>query len=242
MTLVIAHRGASARAPANTLAAARLAHALGADGWELDVQPTRDGAFVVMHDFTLECSTDAAERYPERAPWRVADFELAELRRLRVGGEPIPTLEETLDLSRELDWFANVELKAPPGLDARELGHRLARQLPAGPRMHLSSFDFQGLAGAREASPDLSLGLLTGDPVEDPLALLREWPAGAWHPRLTSTDGEQVREVLRAGHRVFVWTVNDEAAIRRALDWGVTGIITDQPDRLVKLVRGGEAR
>ena len=140
--LVIAHRGARGHAPENTLAAAALGKARGADLWELDVNCTLDGQLVVMHDDTVERTTDVKEHlsFAARAPWRVCDFTLEELRggRLRgldagswyervdpfgrvsgispselvkFRGLPIPTLEEALRLTKKLDWRVNVEIK-----------------------------------------------------------------------------------------------------------------------------------
>src|SRR5688500_13615694 len=98
--LAIAHRGARARAPENTLAAVREAAALGADAVEVDVQRTRDGALVLVHDATLSRTTDAASRLPRRGPWSVGSMTLREIRRLDAGswkapeyaGQRVPTL------------------------------------------------------------------------------------------------------------------------------------------------------
>lgn len=137
---VLAHRGARSVAPENTLAAARAAAELGADGWEFDVRRTRDGQLVLLHDETLVRTTDARDAFPERAPWRVADFTLDEVRKLDAGswfvredpfgtirsgevsaeaaqrfpGEQVPTLREALLLSRELGLWVNIELKGVP--------------------------------------------------------------------------------------------------------------------------------
>ncbi|SBW07137.1 Glycerophosphoryl diester phosphodiesterase family protein [uncultured delta proteobacterium] len=141
--LVIAHRGARAHAPENTLAAARLAHAAKADMWELDTCLTKDGQLVVIHDDTLERTTDVAKRpeFADRAPWPVDGFTLEEIRTLDAGswfgetdpfktvasgkvdaaalasykGEKIPTLEEALRLTKDLGWRVNVEIKSHAG-------------------------------------------------------------------------------------------------------------------------------
>ncbi|MEW6216749.1 MAG: glycerophosphodiester phosphodiesterase family protein [Candidatus Bipolaricaulota bacterium] len=138
--LVIAHRGARSVAPENTLAAARRAAELGADGWELDVQLTKDGELILIHDVELNRTTNVREVFPERAPWRVADFTLDEIGKLDAGswfvvedpfgtlrsgevsveearayvGERIPTLREALLLTDELDLWVNIELKGTP--------------------------------------------------------------------------------------------------------------------------------
>lgn len=137
--LVIAHRGARAHAPENTLAAARLAHNHGADLWELDVCRTRDGVLVVLHDDTCARTTDAGlhPALAGRAPWPVHELSLAEIQTLDAGSwfvesdpfgrialgevgpgmcrgykrEPVPTLAEALELTRTLHWRVNVEIK-----------------------------------------------------------------------------------------------------------------------------------
>lgn len=224
------------------------------------MQPTADGSFVLHHDFTLEGSTDAALAFPDRSPWRLVDFTLEEIRRLRVrppqgrpaeageglpaleeAGEGIPTLEEARALDRQLGWMANVELKLPPGLDGLELGRALGARLEAGEELVLSSFHFATLAGARQANPALDVGLLTDRPVEDPLALLEQWQAASWHPGTCTFRDEQLRAVLQAGRRVLVWTVNQEHEARRLAGLGVSGIIGDDPGMLARVLKGREA-
>jgi len=138
--MVIAHRGARSLAPENTLAAARLAWRLGADGWELDVRMTKDGELILMHDETLARTTNAPSLFPNRSPWLVNDFTLAEIKMLDAGswfvdqdpcgtiasgevspeeaagfrGEKVPTLKEALALTKELGFWVNIELKSRP--------------------------------------------------------------------------------------------------------------------------------
>jgi len=138
--LVIAHRGARSLAPENTLAAAKLAWRLRADGWELDVRMTKDGELILMHDETLSRTTNAPSLFPNRSPWLVSDFTLAEIKMLDAGswfvgqdpygtiatgevladealhfrGEKVPTLNEALTLTKELSFLANIELKSRP--------------------------------------------------------------------------------------------------------------------------------
>jgi len=135
--LVIAHRGARSLAPENTFAAAQAARSLGADLWEFDVEATRDGELVLLHDETLGRTTDATSRFPDRSPWRAADFTLDEIRTLDAGswflkgdpfgtvaagkvpeawmkqfpGQRIPTLREALAWTRDAGLGADVELK-----------------------------------------------------------------------------------------------------------------------------------
>ena len=136
-TLNIAHRGARSLAPENTLAAARKGREIGADLWELDVAVTADGELVVLHDDTLDRTSNVAEIFPDRRKNLVYSFSMAELRRLDFGswfvktdpfkqiaagavsqaeqdkykGEPIPTLREALVFTRDNHWRVNIEIK-----------------------------------------------------------------------------------------------------------------------------------
>lgn len=138
--LIIAHRGARSLAPENTLAAARKALEANADMWELDVAVTADGELVVMHDNTLDRTCNVGEVFPDREPWLVRDFTLAEIQTLDCGswfneedpfqqikagnvseadmrsyvGEQAPTLRQALEFTRDNDWEVNVELKKQP--------------------------------------------------------------------------------------------------------------------------------
>src|SRR5690606_3104315 len=129
---VIAHRGASGYAPENTLAAVEAADRLDTTWVEVDVQRTADGELVLVHDTTLERTTDAEEVFPDRAPWDVADFTAEEIARLDAGswfgeefaGEPVPTLGEALATLEANDQKLLLELKDPelyPGIEEEVL-------------------------------------------------------------------------------------------------------------------------
>ena len=158
---IIAHRGAGALAPENTLAAMRLAARLGCRAVEFDVMLTADGVPLLIHDETLERTTDGSGR--------VAAQRFAVLRALDAGvshgaafrGEPMPTLEEALDLCAELDLWANVEIKPAAGYEA-QTGSVVGRQLTQQQRYRgvVSSFSPQALAAARLAAPQLGYALL----------------------------------------------------------------------------------
>src|SRR5882757_4612888 len=126
----VAHRGASAYAPENTLASFREAKSRNADYFELDVQPTKDQEPIIMHDTTLSRTTNAETVYPGRSPWRVRDFTLAQIKRLDAGSwfsarfrhERVPTLTETLREMEGSDMKLMLEIKSPslyPGLTSR---------------------------------------------------------------------------------------------------------------------------
>ena len=242
----VAHRGASDVAPENTLAAVRAAVATGADHVEIDVRRTADRALVLHHDASLARTTDVQTVYPDRAPWRVGDFTLAELARLDAGswfaptyaGEPVPTLEQVLDVLRGTGVGLLLELKQPgqqPGV-VSELASELRLQTarPWTPRVLVQSFDHQAMALFKATESAFDVGLI-GKPQRTGLAELGSW-AAAVNPHHFAVDAEYVEAVRTTGMRCMVWTPNNLRAMRRALRLGVDAITTDHPAQLRALL------
>jgi glycerophosphoryl diester phosphodiesterase len=241
---VVAHRGASAVAPENTLSAVRTAVALGADGIEIDVRRTADGEFVVIHDPSPTRTTDLGRRrFARRAP-RVADLTLAQLRRLDAGswkgssfrGERIPTLSEVLELVAATRAHLLVEVKRPVGHDRRDVLALvgLLRDSPLPPnRVTVQSFDAGVVSSLRPLLPTANIAVLVGSPPRD-LAPLSRWAdqISLHHQR---ADTRAVDAIRGWGMRCFVWTVNRPAAMARVLRLGVDGVITDHPETLLDL-------
>lgn len=238
--LVIAHRGASAIAPPNTLAAFAKALELGADGVELDVHLSADGVPIVIHDFTVDATTDGHGR--------VADLTLAQLKQLDVGsrfgaafaGERIPTLEEALDiLAGRL--LVNIELKSislrDNGLERAVVA--LIERLGASDAILLSSFNPFALRRVKKLAPHIPTGLL----YTPSMPLRRGWPAWvapleALHPEHTIVNMRTIAWAHRRGYRVYTWTVDDRAEMQRLIALGVDGIITNVPDVLRQTLAG----
>jgi glycerophosphoryl diester phosphodiesterase len=231
MTLVIAHRGASAYAPENTLAAFELAVRQGADMLELDVQRSADGVLVVFHD-EKTARWDGKQRLASACT-------LAELRALDIAGERVATLAEVCALARDKQVRLNIELKgAGFGLAvAKMLKNEQVEEL-----VLISSFVETALHEFAAASPAVPRAYLMGTDTYRPDVRIREaWPfralsrtgAKAWHPtyQLPLIDW-LIPRVRRAGYQVNVWTVDDVPLMRRLLALGVDGIITDVPDVL----------
>lgn len=234
-----AHRGAGRLAPENTLAAMRLGASYGYEMFEFDVKLTGDGVAVLMHDATLERTTDGRGR--------VADLTFGELARLDAGswhssayaGEPVPTLAHVARWLLANAKLANVEIKPTPGLE-RETGAAVAgaarqawRAAPGAqvPPL-LSSFSELALASAREAAPGLPRALLFDDLSDDWLARCRALgcvAVVAHHATLTPTLVAQAHD---ASLRVLAYTVNDAALAVKYLDWGLDTLITDAVDRI----------
>ena len=245
--MCVAHRGASGIAPENTLVAVRAAIAAGADCVEIDVRRTADRALVLHHDATLTRTTNVCEVYPDRAPWRVSDFTLAELSRLEAGswlspaydGEPVPTLERVLDTLCGSRVNLLLELKEPseqPGVVAELASElRLQASRPFAPRVLVQSFDHQAMALFKAYEPGFDVGLI-GKPRRGRLRELATW-AAAVNPNHNSVEAGYVEAVRATGMRCMVWTPNSVRALRRAVGLGVDAITTDHPAQLRALLR-----
>lgn len=235
-----AHRGARAVAPENTLAAFARAAELGAEAIELDAQLTADGALVACHNFTVDATSNGRGR--------VAEMTLAELKALDFGGwfapefagERIPTLDEVLDLAGER-LLVNVELKT-----VRADGDaRLARAAAAlfarrnlYDRAMASSFDPFVLMRMHPLDPRIELGLIGARkyPLRAASWLRPLMRVQALHPDHALVDARYMAWARQRGYRVNVWTVNEEAGMRRMIELGVDMIMTDVPDRLRALL------
>jgi glycerophosphoryl diester phosphodiesterase len=246
----VAHRGASGELPENTLAAIRRAVELGADLVEVDVQRSKDGVLVLVHDATLSRTTDAQRVFPDRAPWRVGDFTYQELARLdagswkspHCGGEPIPTLAQAAQLVRSGPSGLLLELKAPalyPGVvedvvaTLRGVDGFVDSAVASG-RLVVQSFDVAAMKEHKTRAPEVPVGLL-GTPARANLLALASW-ADQVNPRHTRVDKGYVDQVHRLGMACQVWTADARWAVRRALRMGVDGVITNRPEVVRKII------
>lgn len=239
--VIFAHRGASVHAPENTIAAFEMALEQGADGIELDVKLSADGEVVVIHDPTVDRTTGAHGR--------VKDMTFADLRALDAGsffsakfqGERIPALGEVFEAVGKRT-FINVELTNynTPRDHLVESVCMLVKKFGMQKRVLFSSFLPANLSNTRNYLSEVPTGLLALN------GILGLWPRSfgfafgryeALHPNLKNATQQQIYFVHRLNKRVHVWTVNEEADLRRLFRWGVDGVFTDDPQLAVK-VRG----
>lgn len=241
--LVFAHRGASHEAPDNTLPAFLLAAELGADGIELDVQLTRDGELVVIHDFVLETTTDGQGL--------VRDRTLAELRELDAGGwfdpvfsgQRIPTLQEVIEaVGHRL--LLNIELKttslgddglAAAVVRAIEDNHLLDQTI-------VSSFNPLAVWRVKVKNPWIFTGLLYAPQAS--IVARRPWlrhlvQPDALHPHYSLVDEQHVHWAKERGYRVHTWTVDEPGDMWQLKQRGVDLIITKCPDILARVLGAG---
>lgn len=239
--LNFAHRGASHEAPENTLAAFLLAAELGADGIELDVQPSRDGEVVVIHDFTLEGSTDGNGPVRERS--------LDELKTLDAGsyfdpvyaGQQIPTLQEVIDVVGHR-LLLNIELRTftweDNGLTAGVV--RIIEDNQLLESTIVSSFNPVALQRVKRLNPWIPIGLLYGPGI--PLPLRRPWvrhllKLDAIHPDHSLVDARYVQWARKRHYPVHAWTVDDPGRMWQLMRLGVDVIITNRPDLLNQVLQ-----
>jgi len=246
------HRGAAGLAPENTLAAFRKAIELGVDALEMDLHVTRDGEVVVIHDETLDRTTDGRGS--------IADLTLDEVKRRDAGGkfapafrgERIPALREVIELVKasgntriRLDLeikFVRGEEGKPEDFEERVL--EVLRQTAFIGRVNVISFHHPSLVKTKALEPKMRTGLLEGgqQPPQDPVGLVRQYQADYYSPRFRQVTAAMVAALHQARIPIVPWTVNAEAEMGRLMALGIgalagDGIATDFPDRLLNLLK-----
>ena len=232
--LVLGHRGDSAHAPANTVAAFRAADGAGAQGVELDVHLTADGVPVVIHDGGVDATTDGHGH--------VRDMTLREIQQLDAGsyfdaaftGERIPTLAEALAAMGDR-MRVNIELK-PQAKGTRELEQAVAKVVVESDmqtRVWFSSFKPYSLHQIRQFAPDIPCALLVSPVTLSSLLLAPVTPMEAIHVHYSMCSQWLIDTAHRLGLRVGVWTVDDVGVAAQLWSYGVDAIITNDPAKLL---------
>ncbi|HEX8961496.1 MAG TPA: glycerophosphodiester phosphodiesterase [Rhodocyclaceae bacterium] len=227
---IIAHRCGGALAPENTLAGLRIAARMGCRGVEFDVMLSADGFPVLIHDETLQRTTDGRGK--------VALRPFAALRALDAGvrhgaafrGEAVPSLDDALATCKALGLWVNIEIKPSAGREAetgRVVGRALAENWDG--NGVVSSFAPAALAAARQEGPQFDFALLADGIPADWRARLAAAGCGAWHCALDA-DPERIAAVAAAGIPVACYTVNDRASADRLFAAGAAAVFTDRPD------------
>ncbi|MDF0590184.1 glycerophosphodiester phosphodiesterase family protein [Candidatus Methanocrinis natronophilus] len=217
MSIIIGHRGARSEAPENTLESIRAARRCGADFVEVDVRLSKDGYLVVIHDETVDRTTDGTGRVGEMA--------LEDIRLLDAGqGEKVPTLAEAAALAGELDLGIVVEMKEE-GLEDLVAGEVRGR------RAIVTSFYHNAVREIKELG-EIKTGIIISSLPVKPVELALEAEADSIFPRLTNPN------LFKAAHReeieVYPWTINDPDEVRWLKRLGADGIVTDDPCRVRK--------
>lgn len=241
--VVIGHRGASAYYPENTMAGFRAAVDMGAEMIELDILLSKDGIPVVIHDETLDRTTNGEGR--------VADYTLAELKQLDAGswfhpdfeGESIPTLEEVLFFAKNR-IAVNIEIKTeavrdsvPGGIEEKSL--ELVNRYGMAEYVLFSSFDYRAVNHLRQLDQEIATALLyekqqSGD--RKPQQLIQDFKANAFNCSHRQLNRKWVAELNKHEVPFFVYTVNSKVKMKKLIGQGVSGIFSDKPDLLKEVV------
>ena len=225
-TLVIGHRGARGHVAENTLASISKAMELGVDGVEIDVFRCASGELVVFHDKTIDLLTDGSGY--------IEQMSLDSIKQFRVlGKEPIPTLNEVLDLINGSIQL-NIELK---GTQTAILTSELVTQYFETTQwevkdIFISSFDWNELDQFYKVNQEVAIAVLTEDDPLDAIPIAKRLSAFAINPNFMSLTQENVQKINKAGFKVYPWTVNEPQDIARMKKIGVDAIITDFPERI----------
>ncbi len=232
LPLIEAHRGNSSHAPENTLAAFRLAIELPAPWIELDVHPALDGTLVVIHDKTVDRTTDGSGA--------LRQLSVEQLRQLDAGswfgpafrGEPVPTLAEVLQLVVPTATRLNVEIKAsPPDADVSGSLVRMLRGCGKEREYLVSSFDLEALLQVRAIAPEIGLALIGPGP--ELLTAAREHGLPWIHVHHPTLSPELVATAHAEGIKVNTWTVDDTGLLESYRDFGIDKLCTNRPAEML---------
>lgn len=234
----VAHRGGGTLAPENTLTGIRLAAHMGFRAVEFDVMLSADGSPYLLHDETLERTTNGRGRMSETSDAVLAQLDAGD-------GEPLPTLSQALALCAELGLAANVEIKAASGFDlptAAAVVAELQRcQSFDTPPILLSSFSLLALRYVQSMAPALPRAVLFESLPEDWLTLVQNLGAVGVHCDADAVAKKQVQEAVDRNIPLRCYTVNDPEQAKTLLVWGVSGLFTDRLDLFAEQA-GAEAQ
>ncbi|MBS4202959.1 glycerophosphodiester phosphodiesterase [Lederbergia citrea] len=238
MTLVIAHRGSAGTHPENTMDAFIAAKEYGADGIELDVHLTLDGEIAVIHDSTVDRTTNGTGS--------VKDFTLSELKELKANyhykhffkrASRVPTLLEVFEWMAGNNLICNIELKnneiSYEGLEEKVIA--LIKKFRYEKRILISSFNHYSLVYVRKLCPELETAPLYKDIIYKPWEYAKSINSSGIHPKFTAVSDTIIKATLDHGIAVRPYTVNKEREMKRLFQLNCSAIITDYPEKAVKL-------
>ena len=224
--LNIGHRGAKGHEPENTLLSFQKALDLKADGIELDVHVCKTGELIVIHDFTVDRTTNGSGA--------ISELSLPEIKSLKINNEiEVPTLEEVLDLV-DKKCLINIELKGRH--TAKPVSHLIEKYILEKDYSYddfiVSSFQREELEMMFSINPKINLGVLSQASVTQALQWANAFSAKAIHPHFSLLTQHNVQKAQEQGFKVYTWTINETEDIERIKSYNVNGIITDFPEKI----------
>ena len=223
---IIAHRGARASEPENTVRAMNKAFECGADAVEIDLRFTRDHKLVVIHDDTLERTTNGTGK--------VSDMTIEQLRALDAGkGERIPELSEALSVAKRYSRPLVIELKEE-GMEWQVLEE--VTEVGLGDKVIISSFIHTSLRNLKEKAPEIKTGVIIASVPVNPVRLVQDAKADVIFAKYSRITREFIDACVGyEGIEVYLWTVNTIDDLNNAISYGVDGVVTDNPCELIRM-------
>ena len=237
MALIMAHRGASGYAPENTMAAFEKALEMGTEGIELDVHMTADGEIVVIHDHTVDRTSDGKGMVGALTLEEIREFDFGSWFDPKFKGQSIPTLRDVFELLEDWEGLLNIEVKSGPifypGIEEK-LVDMVKRSNFRG-RIIFSSFNHYSLRDIMALDPAMEIGLLYMAGLVEPWKYARDLNAQALHPLYYNVVPELVAGCKENGIKLNPFTINEEKEMEMVMRAGVDGLITDYPDRALNV-------
>lgn len=239
MSKNFAHRGFSGKYPENTMLAFRKAVEVGADGIELDVQLTKDGEVVIIHDETIDRTTDGEGYVSDYTYEELSRFDASYIYRGKIEFNKIPTLREYFEMIKDTDLVTNIELKTgvKEYLGIEEKVWELIKEFKLEGKVIISSFNHFSIMRMRELAPNLKYGLLSETWIIDAGKYTHNLGVACYHPIQWNLTPEVIKEVKKYGIEINTWTVNTEDRIRYMIENNIDIIIGNFPDLTKKILK-----
>lgn len=236
MTKIFAHRGFSGNYPENTMLAFSEAIKVGSEGIELDVQLTKDGEIVIIHDETIDRTTNGSGLVVNFTYDEISKFD-ASFKFSQYGFNKIPTLREYFELVKDKDIITNIELKTGINeyIGIEEKVFELIKEYNLEKRVIISSFNHFSILRMKEIAPELKYGLLTETWIIDAGKYTHNLGVECYHPCYQNMTSDIVKEIKSYGLEINVFTVNTDETIKDMLDKNIDIIIGNFPDLALRV-------
>ena len=235
-TNIVGHRGAAGLAPENTSSSFNKAVEYGLDGVEFDVHMTKDNRIVVFHDEKVDRTTDGQGYIKDMTLGEIKKLDAGKFYNIEYRGEKVLTLEETLEIVKNFR-IINIELKNSyiryPGLEEKVL--KIIYDNNIEEKVILSSFNHYSLGRVKELSPSIKTGALYMAGLYQPWVYAKKLGVDAIHPYYPAVTPEIIKKCHDQGIEVNVFGTNDENIIKNLMDNNIDMVITDYPERILKL-------
>lgn len=236
--LIFAHRGVRSTHPENTMIAFQEARRVGAHGIELDVHVSKDGEIVVIHDETVDRTTNGTGLICEQTVQQLQALDAGSYKDPSFHEAKIPTLREVLIWLSTTTMQLNIELKTDiiryPGIEEKVVD--LVREFHLSNQIVFSSFNHESVSLLAALAPEIPRAILYDEPLKDPIAEAKKHEANGLHPNFTLLTKEFVQTAQQQGYIFRPYTINEYDDLQKMIDYGIDVIITDWPARAFELL------